>query len=52
MKLLTCRIKGVEQVGVLSRDETTIYPIRELGLTETTMNELIRGFDDRKKQLL
>ena len=52
MKLLTCRIKGVEQVGVLSQDGATIYPIRELGLTETTMNDLIRGFDSRKKQLL
>ena len=52
MKLLTCRNKGVEQVGVISRDATTIYPIGELGLTETTMNDLIRGFDGRKKQLL
>lgn len=52
MKLLTCKIDGAEQVCVLSRDGTTVYPVRELGLSECTMNDLIRGFDQEKRRRL
>lgn len=52
MKLLTCKIDGAEQVCILSRDGATVYPVRALGLSECTMNDLIRGFDQEKRQRL
>lgn len=43
MKLLTCLLDGVEQVAVLA--ENDVVPVRELGYSFHTMNELIRGTD-------
>lgn len=41
MKLLTFKYNGMEQVGVLAKDELSIHPISGLGFTYQSMNELI-----------
>lgn len=52
MKLLTCLIDGKEQVCVLSRNEQTVYPVRELGLTVPSMNALIQSNSPEIRRLL
>lgn len=51
MKLLTFKYNGVEQVGVLAKDELSIQPISRCGVTYQSMNELIDSIniEDMKK---
>lgn len=41
MKFITFKYDNKEHVGILTRDEQGIYPIKTLGLNYETMNELI-----------
>ncbi|MDF2609620.1 MAG: fumarylacetoacetate hydrolase family protein [Lachnospiraceae bacterium] len=41
MKLLTFKYEGVEQVGVIAKDEISLHPISRGGITYKTMNDLI-----------
>lgn len=50
MKLLTFLHEDVEQVGVLSQQGGCVYPVKELGYSFQTMNDLIRGTDDAMLQ--
>lgn len=43
MKLLTFIYDELEQVGVLAKNETSIHPISQCGLTYKSMNELIES---------
>ena len=52
MKLLTYRIDGQEKLGVLSKDETQIYELAQLGFTFQSMNELIEQMSDADMQTL
>lgn len=52
MKILTCRLNGVEQVCVLSASETMVHPISSLGLPYTDMNELITRCTPAQKAIL
>ena len=42
MKLITFEYNGVQQIGVLSKDETKVYPIKGY----SSMNELIDSYDE------
>ena len=52
MKLITFVYEENEQVGILSKDEKRVAPIRELGLPYLTMNDLIRGLTEEERQIL
>ena len=41
MKFITFKYDNKEQVGILTKDEQGVYPIKTLGLNYETMNELI-----------
>lgn len=43
MKLLTFTYNEIEQIGVLAKNETSIHPISQYGLTYRSMNELIES---------
>jgi 2-keto-4-pentenoate hydratase/2-oxohepta-3-ene-1,7-dioic acid hydratase in catechol pathway len=46
MKFITFNYDNKEQVGILTRDEQGVYPIKTLGLNYETMNELIENITD------
>ena len=46
MKFTTFNYDNKEQVGILTRDEQGVYPIKTLGLNYETMNELIENITD------
>jgi 2-keto-4-pentenoate hydratase/2-oxohepta-3-ene-1,7-dioic acid hydratase in catechol pathway len=46
MKFITFNYDSKEQVGILTRDEQGVYPIKTLGLNYETMNELIENITD------
>lgn len=52
MKLLTYEVEGRIRVGVLSRDEQWIFPIKSMGLDYDTMLEAVEGMSDSEGQLL
>lgn len=52
MKLVTYVSDGKERVGVISRDETYVYPIRSAELDYADMNELIQGISRAEMERL
>jgi 2-keto-4-pentenoate hydratase/2-oxohepta-3-ene-1,7-dioic acid hydratase in catechol pathway len=46
MKLLTFLFDAKEQVGILSKNEDFVYPVKNLGYPFESMNELIRETND------
>ena len=41
MKFITYKINDIEQIGLLSNDEQNVYPLKKLGLSFNSMNDLI-----------
>lgn len=52
MRLVTYVSDGKERVGVISRDETYVYPIRSAELDYKSMNELIAGISKAEAERL
>ena len=52
MKLITFKYNNKEQVGILTKDEQGIYPIKTLGINYETMNELIENITDEEMKIL
>lgn len=52
MKLVTYASDGKERVGVISKDETYVYPIRSAELEYSGMNELIKGISKAEMERL
>lgn len=48
MKLLTYTIGDTEEIGVLSKCEKRIYPMKALGLSYKTMNEFIESATEKE----
>jgi len=48
MKFITYKYDNKEQVGILSKNEQGIYPIKTLGLNYQTMTELIENITDEQ----
>jgi 2-keto-4-pentenoate hydratase/2-oxohepta-3-ene-1,7-dioic acid hydratase in catechol pathway len=48
MKFITYKYDNKEQVGILSKNEQGIYPIKTLGLNYETMTELIENVTDEQ----
>lgn len=51
MKFVTYKYKNIEQVGVLTPDESAVIPARSLGFKAGSMNEWIRELDGRLPEL-
>lgn len=52
MKLVTYESDGKERVGVISRDETYVYPVRLAGMEYDSMLELIQGISKAEMERL
>ena len=52
MKFITFKHDNEEQVGILTRNDQGIYPIKTLGLNYETMNDLIEKITDEEMRLL
>lgn len=52
MKFLTFKHDNKEQVGVLTKNEQGVYPIKILGLNYKTMNELLEQITDEEIKTL
>ena len=52
MKFVTYELEGREAVGILSADGERIAPVRELGLSYGSMNELIGGISGEEMDVL
>ena len=52
MKFITYKYDNKEQVGILSKNEQGIYPIKTLGLNYQTMTELIENITDEQITIL
>ena len=52
MKLLTYKIEQKSLLGVLSRDEKWVYPLKSLGMDYKDMQELIEEISDSEKQFI
>lgn len=52
MKFLTFKHNNKEQVGILTKDEQGIYPIRTLNVNYDSMNDLIDNITDKEMELL
>lgn len=52
MKLYTFKKDGIEMVGVKAKDIEALYPIQQLGLNYTSMNELIEMASEEEWKLL
>lgn len=48
MKFITFKHGNEEQVGILTKDEKGIYPIKNLGLTYESMTDLIENITDQE----
>ena len=46
MKLITFKADGKEQVGVLSKCKTKVFPVKNLKMNYSSMNELIENISD------
>ncbi|HEX9027515.1 MAG TPA: fumarylacetoacetate hydrolase family protein [Clostridium sp.] len=47
MKFITFKYDNTEQVGILTKDEQGVYPIKNLGSNYKSMNELIENITDK-----
>lgn len=52
MKFITFKHGNEEQVGILTKNEKGIYPIKNLGLTYETMTDLIENITDQEMDKL
>lgn len=52
MKLLTYKIEQKARLGVLSKDEEWVFPLRSMGIEYEDMMDLVRGISDSEKQLI
>lgn len=52
MKFLTFKHNKKEQVGILTKDEQGIYPIKNLSVNYDSMNDLIENITDKEMELL
>ena len=52
MKLLTYEVDRRKDIGVMSRDEMWVYPLRAFGMEYTSMMEVVKGFSQSEKDLL
>src|SRR5471030_1226103 len=48
MKFITFKYDNKEQVGILTKNEQKVYPIKSLGINYETMNELIENITDKE----
>jgi len=52
MKFITFKYDNTEQVGILTKDEQGVYPIKNLGSNYKNMNELIENITDKEMKSL
>ena len=52
MKFITFKHNNKEQVGILTRDEQGIYPIKAFNVNYDSMNDLIENITDKEFELL
>jgi len=52
MKFITFKYDNTEQVGILTKDEQGVYPIKNLGSNYKNMNELIENITDEEMKNL
>ena len=52
LKLLTYEVDRRKDIGVMSRDEMWVYPLRAFGMEYTSMMEVVKGFSQSEKDLL
>ena len=52
MKLLTYEVDRRKDIGVMSKDEMWVYPLRAFGMEYTSMMEVVKGFSQSEKDLL
>jgi len=52
MKFITFKYDNKEQVGILTKNEQSIYPIKTLSINYETMNDLIENITDEEMKLL
>jgi 2-keto-4-pentenoate hydratase/2-oxohepta-3-ene-1,7-dioic acid hydratase in catechol pathway len=52
MKFITFKHHNKEQVGILTKSEQSIYPIKALSINYETMNDLIESITDKEMKLL
>jgi len=52
MKFITFKHDNKEQVGVLTKNEQGVYPIKTLGINYKTMNDLIENITDQELKIL
>jgi len=48
MKFITFKYDNKEQVGILTKNEREVYPVKSLGINYETMNELIENITDKE----
>lgn len=52
MKFITYKYDNKEQLGILNKNEQSIYPIKTLNVNYETMNDLIENINDDEMNLL
>ncbi|MFR5601809.1 MAG: fumarylacetoacetate hydrolase family protein [Lachnospiraceae bacterium] len=52
MKLLSYEVEHKILIGVLSKDEEWVFPVKSIGLDYKTMQELVEGMSESEGQLL
>jgi 2-keto-4-pentenoate hydratase/2-oxohepta-3-ene-1,7-dioic acid hydratase in catechol pathway len=52
MKFVTFKYNNIEEVGILTKDEQGIYPIKTLGVNYENMNDLIENISAEELQML
>lgn len=52
MKLLTYRIEQKNRLGVLSKDEEWVFPLKSMGIDYVDMIDLVKGIGESEKQLI
>jgi 2-keto-4-pentenoate hydratase/2-oxohepta-3-ene-1,7-dioic acid hydratase in catechol pathway len=52
MKFITFKYANKEEVGVLTKNELGVYPIKTLGINYETMNDLIEKITDEEMKIL
>lgn len=52
MKLLTYEVDSKARIGIMSRDEVWVYPLRSFGMDYNTMQEVVEGISESEIQLL
>ena len=52
MKFITFKYDNKEQVGILTKNEQGVYPIKTLSINYETMNDLIENITDEEMKIL